>query len=254
MIEAPMVNGVRTNKGISQAVQASASGALALSNFMKARGIRFLIVLIQDDQMIISGDYSNELKRYQPEISIPTQNENFRLVTMLNLKSYEDWVRYTKTNEFPDFLPVGPQKFYDESLRLGYRDFLNTPEERRSFEDAKKLVQQVIKDLNITGMDQWVKLGQSGKLPFNLPTRPERVYSAEWKDWWDWFGKPNTRDKNYLPFNEARAFARSLKLKTLKDWNSYLKQKTRPENIPYHPERAYKDAGWIGWKDWLQKT
>lgn len=173
-------------------------------------------------------------------------------VRALNLRTYENWNSYTKSSEFPDFLPADPATYYEPSLWSGYRDFLNAPTEKRSFEDAKILAQKVIKELGIKSQKDWVKLGQDGKLPYELPTRPERFYSDEWLNWFDWFGRENIRDKKYLPFEEARQFVRSLNLRVQKDWNEYLKSKTKPDNIPYHPEREYKDTGWSGWRDWLR--
>lgn len=173
-------------------------------------------------------------------------------VRALNLKTYENWNSYTKSPEFPDFLPTDPSTYYEPSVWSGYRDFLNAPTEKRSFGDAKILAQKVIKELGIKSQKDWIKLGQDGKLPYELPTRPERFYSDEWLNWFDWFGRENIRDKKYLTFEEARQFVRSLNLRTQKDWNEYLKTKAKPENIPYHPEREYKDIGWSGWRDWLR--
>ena len=65
--------------------------------------------------------------------------------------------------------------------------------------------------------------------------------------------KPN---KKYVSFREAHAFARSLNLKTRKDWRLYVKGELegyveKPHNIPSHPDGIYKVKGWQGWKYWL---
>jgi superfamily II DNA or RNA helicase len=173
-------------------------------------------------------------------------------VRSLDLKSYENWMKYAKSPDFPDFLPADPLSFYTSSGWAGYQDFLHAPIEKRSFKEAKKLAQEVANELGIKSGSDWIKLGQEGRLPYDLPTRPERFYADEWLNWFDWFGRVNTRDKNYLSFEEARHFVRGLNLQTQKDWIAYLKSKLKPENIPYHPERVYKEKGWTGWRDWLQ--
>ena len=65
---------------------------------------------------------------------------------------------------------------------------------------------------------------------------------------------------SYLPFIEARKFARSLGLKTRQDWDSRYtgspqKKKTiseLPTDIPRQPKKYYEKRGcWISWPDWL---
>ena len=65
--------------------------------------------------------------------------------------------------------------------------------------------------------------------------------------------KPN---KKYVCFEEAHTFARSLELKTRKEWRAYVKnglpgKPERPNYVPAHPDGIYKVKGWQGWKYWL---
>tara|TARA_B110000114_G_scaffold123373_1_gene129243 strand:- start:220 stop:1344 length:1125 start_codon:yes stop_codon:yes gene_type:complete len=57
-----------------------------------------------------------------------------------------------------------------------------------------------------------------------------------------------------MPFEEAREFVRSFKLKNQRDWRDFLKSKDKPQNLTAKPERVYKDKGWIGIRDWLGTT
>ncbi len=62
--------------------------------------------------------------------------------------------------------------------------------------------------------------------------------------------------KGYLPFFEAREFAKLLNLRTRKEWRNYVRgsfpdKPTKPDNIPAHPDGIYKVKGWQGWKYWL---
>ena len=54
-----------------------------------------------------------------------------------------------------------------------------------------------------------------------------------------------------LPFAEARAIVRKLKLKNWKAWQVWSKAGQRPTNIPATPNRSYRDDGWISMPDWL---
>jgi len=56
---------------------------------------------------------------------------------------------------------------------------------------------------------------------------------------------------NWLPFEEARSFVHSLKLKTGKEWDNYCKSRKKPPNIPYSPWSAYKTEGYTHIGDWL---
>lgn len=56
--------------------------------------------------------------------------------------------------------------------------------------------------------------------------------------------------RNYITFKDARKFVWSLKLKTAREYYIYLKN-NKPNNIPYHPNRIYKNCGWISFNDWL---
>jgi hypothetical protein len=74
----------------------------------------------------------------------------------------------------------------------------------------------------------------------------------------DWLGTGTVANflKVYRPFEEARKYARSLKLKNVKEWYSFCKGKlpkkgTLSEDIPAYPNQTYKNKGWINWPDWL---
>jgi hypothetical protein len=73
------------------------------------------------------------------------------------------------------------------------------------------------------------------------------VYSTEWISTSDWLGTPGWRS-----FKEARAFVRKLGLTTRKEWWTYFMSDKKPDDIPTHPERAYK-SDWISIPDWLGK-
>ncbi len=65
--------------------------------------------------------------------------------------------------------------------------------------------------------------------------------------------KPN---KKYVCFEEAHTFAKTLNLRTRKEWRSYVKgglpdKVEKPDYIPAHPDGIYKVKGWQGWKFWL---
>jgi hypothetical protein len=55
----------------------------------------------------------------------------------------------------------------------------------------------------------------------------------------------------FLPFVQARAYIRSLKLRGVSEWRKYCKFGWKPTNIPSNPDKKYKGQGWILFDDWL---
>jgi hypothetical protein len=58
----------------------------------------------------------------------------------------------------------------------------------------------------------------------------------------------------YKSFEDSRSFCRGLGLKNAREWREYSRSEKRPLDIPSHPDRQYKDCGWISWMDWLNTT
>jgi len=120
----------------------------------------------------------------------------------------------------------------------------------RSFEEARKFV----RSLNLVGEKGWKSYLKSGKRPPDIPSHPERVYKNEWKGIADWTGNKSKKSKyhikQYLPFEEAREYVHSLKLKSTKEWRKYTKSEKRPNKIPNNPAWVYSKH-WKGFEDWL---
>ena len=64
-------------------------------------------------------------------------------------------------------------------------------------------------------------------------------------------GRRSGQKDNMLPFAAARAIVRKFKLRNQKEWEAWRKSGQRPSNIPSHPDRTYRDDGWISMPDWL---
>ena len=130
------------------------------------------------------------------------------------------------------------------------------------FEEARALVHS----LRLKNDSEWRKfckgqLPQKGTLPSDIPATPDKIYASKgWKGTGDWLGTGAvaTRLREYLPFEEARAFVQLLKLKNRSEWQKFCKghlpeKGELPANIPATPNRTYKTKGWKGMGDWLGK-
>jgi hypothetical protein len=103
---------------------------------------------------------------------------------------------------------------------------------------------------SVRGWEVWRKCKQR---PSDIPSLPSSVYRDDgWVSWPDWLGSEGrVLAKDMLPFAVGRAYARKLKLKTQKEWYAWSKSGQRPSDIPAHPEKTYRDDGWVSWPDWL---
>ena len=175
----------------------------------------------------------------------------------LKLSSVVKWFEFTKSPDFPNNIPKRPEGTYKDEGWEGYSDWLDTgmgkyvqkKENRMPFEDAREYV----RSLKLPGIKGWIAYCKSGKRHPEIPASAHTAYGEEWEGYGDWTGTGRTRYSNFLPFKEARVYARSLGLFTEKSWSKFVKSNERPTNIPANPKGTYKKE-WQGWKNWLRDS
>lgn len=199
-----------------------------------------------------------------------------QFVIALNLSHKDEWQKYC-TNKIdglekkPNDIPRDPDLRYRNDW-INWNDWLTgekgrVQEEYRSFEEAREFA----RSLNLQSGVEWRKYCKGEfedlvPLPDDIPTAPDYVYKEEYETISDWLGykrkiKPKQGAKledNWMPFEEARIFVRSLKLKSSIEWNLYAQGKLeghhqKPDNIPAYPYITYQNYGdyWKSWSDWL---
>ena len=130
----------------------------------------------------------------------------------------------------------------------------------RPFAEARAFARH----LKLTNMREWLAFVRghlSGKapLPADIPRSPSAAYAKTgWTNWRDFLGTGNPRRRSsiYRPFDQARAYARSLGLATRAEWRAFCRtrigdRRALPPDIPASPHQAYADCGWAGYGDWL---
>jgi len=173
----------------------------------------------------------------------------------LKLSSSVKWFEFVKSPDFPHNIPKRPESTYKDEGWRGYSDWLATGngryviEGRLSFEEAREYVRK----LNLNGLNGWITYCKSGKRPANIPASAHTAYRDKWQGYGDWTGSGRKRHTNFLPFKEARKFARSLGIFTENSWKKFAKTDKRPANIPANPKGTYKKE-WQGWKNWLRDS
>ncbi len=186
----------------------------------------------------------------------------------LRLSSSREWQAYCRGERpdlppKPDDVPKSPADVYSDHWK-GWGDWLGTgkkmwaPSNWRSFVEARYFVRQ----LNLNNQKEW-KVYCQGKLPrlpprpADIPSTPWEAYKSEWISIADWLGSGYiaTRKRSMRPFEDARAFACTLGLRSYEEWKEYCKGKlpnlpARPTDIPVNPHIYYRYQ-WKGSRDWL---
>ena len=87
-----------------------------------------------------------------------------------------------------------------------------------------------------------MKYARGGQKPSDIPMHPGGSYKKAWKGYGDFLGTGRIadRDKIYRPFEEARKFARTLKLKNNNEWITFSKSGKLPSDIPRSISQTYK--------------
>jgi len=200
-----------------------------------------------------TGRIADNLKKYR------SFEESRKFARSLKLKSGKEWIDYCKSGNKPLDIPTQSNQTYEDKGWISMGDWLGTDTiapQLKIYKPYNEAIEYVHK-LNLTSQRAWQKYASSGLRPFDIPSDPSRAYNknSEFKNWGEWLGTYTVADSkrslNFLPFIEARIFARSLNLSSGVEWLNYHKEKKLPNNIPTHPERAYKNKGWIGIGDWL---
>lgn len=199
-------------------------------------------------------------------------------VHRLGLKSSGQWREYAAGRRadlppLPKGIPASASSHFRNHGWKGWGDWLGTnaiatyKRRYRSYGDAVLFV----KELKLRSYKEWVDYcgGRRPDLPAkpdDIPAKPMEVYKDQgYTNILVWLGAPSTvssktvrrtKWENYLSFEEAREFARGLRLKNEHDWRGYVTNRIGglaelPENIPRYPGVTYKNDGWRGFKDWL---
>ena len=102
-------------------------------------------------------------------------------------------------------------------------------------------------------LSEYRRFKKQGKLPLDMP-HSITVYSKskKWISTGHFFGTGKIADhlRKFKNFEEHKIYARSLKLRQVKDWFHLSKSKKKPIDIVLNPQRRFRKQ-WKGWKDFL---
>lgn len=173
----------------------------------------------------------------------------------LNLHNKKEWDNWIKLGNCPDDIPMAPHLTYKKEGWQSWGDWLGTEtvasfnKKFRDFESARTFA----RDLKLSGKDEWFEWIKNGNRPDDIPTNPANTYgkTQEWTNWGDWLGTFTmaTKEREYLSFEKARTFIRTLGLTSRAQWEMWKDSNTYRQDIPKAPGLTYVE--WTDWGDWL---
>lgn len=200
------------------------------------------------------------IEKIQTELWTPIVRANWlpfeqarEFVRSKDFEKWDEFLAWTKSDErLVARIPSNPILTYGEQF-ISISDWLGTPQRRRHFlpfHEARAYVQRQ----KLKGQDEYSVWARTEKRPENIPADPRSKYLKNgWNGWGDWLGTGTVANYliGYLPFNQAREYARSLSLSSGEEWIKFIDEQGIPENVPRYPNSVYAKDGWNGMKDWL---
>ena len=176
-------------------------------------------------------------------------------VRALNLKTEKEFRLWCKQEGRDKAIPTNPAAFYGKEFD-GLGDWLGTGRVANQvmtylpFHDARSYARA----LGLSSQSEWLQWFSQKDPSINIPKHPESVY-LDWSGWGDWLGTGRVASQNmtFLPFEEAKSYMRSLRLKNQREFNEWKKSLARPSNIPTNPYAVYKGE-FKGLNDYLGTT
>ena len=189
--------------------------------------------------------------------------------------SINEWLNYVATNKLPQTIPKFPQSVYKDKGWIGPSDYFGykidrkkrlTENDAATYEEAKKFVHS----LGFQKEYDWKKNISKNQInlviPNNIPTNPQIFYKKRgWLGWADFLGnkfEPTSQRNKFEPvdavtFEIAKKFAATFNFQFSHQWKKLVREHYDsdlfPRKIPPNPEMFYKNKGWLGWADFLNR-
>lgn len=165
------------------------------------------------------------------------------VVQELNITSVRDWEKLSTDIKHSLGIPACPGLYYKEIGWTNWIDFLGLTPRFKTFEEARALA----RTLGIKSSFEWYNSKLHHHKGLGIPFSPQITYKGKgWAGWSDFLGVVP-----YKSFEEARALARTLGIKSSYEWNRTKSHLRENIGLPSGPHNHYKNKGWSGWGDFL---
>jgi len=178
----------------------------------------------------------------------------------LGLAGKREWNHYIKGQMSslpspPNHFPENPEQIYRDHGWKDWKSWLGAGTKKKSgkfcsYAKARRFAHS----LKLKSSRAWFNYVRSNEIPVDIPRSPQNAYTGKgWENWQHFLGSNFTfhGNRQFLPFEEAREFARTLFAFSQEEWQALAREGDLPPDIPCAPSHVYKDKGWISWGDWL---
>lgn len=165
--------------------------------------------------------------------------EMSKAAKQLGINSATDWVKYSKSRDFPNHFPKNPAS---RKEWVSWKIFLGTPKDKTLAE-----VMAYAQSKGFKTRSEWFQHARSGDFPSDMPKAPNNKFAHQgWPGWNLFLGHSGAAS-----YRESRKYARSLGLKSSLQWRDYVTGRELPQGIPKKPSEYYRTEGWVSWSDFL---
>ena len=150
-----------------------------------------------------------------------------------------------ESGEKPADIPSKPDYTYAETGWSSWGDWLGTgriADQLREYWPFMR-ARRFVRGLGLQSQAEWYDYCASGKKPLEIPSNPSNTYAGKgWVGVGDWLGTGTVAPflRQYRSFKKARAFARSLGLNSVADWDKFLESGKKPTDIPSNPDHLIR--------------
>jgi hypothetical protein len=209
------------------------------------------------DDWVGYPDWLGYQKKVLSRDEMATFKDALHFARSLKLSRPKDWKDYCD-GKFPS-LPHRPKNIPTMPYRTYKSEWISTEhwlgiEVKRfhSFTDERDFV----RSLNLKSQSEFRNFIRENP-QVRLATAPHQKYQNDgWVNWGDWLGtgRVATREKKYLTLADARNLVRSMNINSSTDYLQWWRANPAlSADLPAKPPKTYKNSGWIGWEDFLDK-
>jgi len=164
----------------------------------------------------------------------------------LNLFQERQWVKHTKTKNFPKNIPKLPDIYFGRRKKwISWEDFLGYDKERNYKFDTYENAKQIFRKNNLKSLREIQKFAReyNKNHKIKLPTNPNIVYKHQWKGINDFLGT----GRIWLSYKQVKKLIKG-KFNSRREYSEF-----RAKNPQKYPsEQHYNTTNeWKGWGDFL---
>lgn len=186
-------------------------------------------------------------------------NDAKNIIISFKIKSKSEWVKFTKLDSFPNFIPKSPSVYFSRSW-ISWGDFLGTNrisdnkivDKYMPYSDAKKWINE---NLNIKTIREWKKGVINNIIPEFIPNRPNRFYKKRgWESWTDFLSKERiaNQKRKIFKYEKAKMIINELNIQSIKEYKNIQSQLYK-NDLPVHPHLTYKNKGFTNYEEFFKR-